>query len=53
MIKRLFSVVLGAALALELQRWWERRRERWRVSALTGSLLDKLNAQLESRRAGR
>jgi hypothetical protein len=53
MIKRLLSVILGAALALEFQRWWERRRERLRVGALTGSLLDKLNAQLESRRAGR
>lgn len=52
MIKRLFSVALGAALALELQRWWERRRARLSPGALTGSLLDKVNARLESKRAG-
>jgi hypothetical protein len=49
MIKRLLSVALGAALALELNRWWERRRDRLRPSALTGSMLDKVNERLESR----
>ncbi|MGH2786865.1 MAG: hypothetical protein ACRDJV_03015 [Actinomycetota bacterium] len=53
MIKRLLSVAFGAALALELQRWWESRRARLSPGALTGSLLDKVNSQLEARRAGR
>jgi hypothetical protein len=49
MIKRLLSIALGAALALELDRWWTRRRARLTPNALTGSLLNKVNERLESR----
>jgi hypothetical protein len=52
MIKRLLSVLIGAALALELQRWWESRRDRFTPNALTGSLLDKVNSRLEAKRSG-
>jgi hypothetical protein len=50
MIKRILSLALGAALALEFDRWWARRRTRFTPNALTGSLLDKVNSRLESRR---
>jgi hypothetical protein len=49
MIKRLLSIALGAALALELDRWWTHRRARLTPNALTGSLLNKVNERLESR----
>jgi hypothetical protein len=49
MIKRLLFVALGAALALELDRWWTRRRERLTPNALTGTLLDKVYQRLDAR----
>jgi hypothetical protein len=52
MIKRLLAVFAGAAVALQLDRWWNKRRARFTPNALTGSLLDKVNERLEqSRRA--
>jgi hypothetical protein len=50
MIKRLLFVALGAAAVLELDRWWTQRRARLTPNALTGSLLDKVNERLETRR---
>jgi hypothetical protein len=52
MIRRLLSIVLGAALVLQFERWWETRRARYSPNALTGSLLDKVNTRLE-RKQGR
>ncbi len=49
MIKSVFWVALGAAGALELDRWLSRSKTRLSPSALTGSALDKLNERLESR----
>jgi hypothetical protein len=48
MIKKLFGVVVGAAAALQFDRWWSRRRTQLTPNALTGSLLDKINRRLES-----
>jgi hypothetical protein len=50
MIKRLLALVIGAALTLELDRWWARRRSRYTPSALTTNLLNKVNDRLEARR---
>ena len=52
MIKRLLSILIGAALALELQRWWDSRRARYTPNALAGSFLDMVNARLEAKRPG-
>lgn len=50
MIKRLLWVVLGAAGALQADRWFQQQRARFRPSALTGTLLDATNKKLEKRR---
>lgn len=50
MIKSVLWVAIGAAAALEADKWMEKRREKYRPSALTGTLLDKLNAKLEEER---
>lgn len=50
MIKRLLWVVLGAAGALEADRWLRQQKHRFRPGALTGTLLDATNKKLEQRR---
>lgn len=50
MIKRLFWIALGAAGALQLDKWLEQKRTKLSPHALTGSMLDKLNERLESKR---
>lgn len=50
MIKRLFWVCVGAAGALQADRWLTQRRSRFTPNALTGSLLDKINERLEAKR---
>lgn len=50
MIKRLLWVALGAAGALQADRWFQQQRARFRPSALTGTLLDATNKKLEQRR---
>lgn len=50
MIKSVLWVAIGAAAALEADKWLEKRRERYRPSAITGTLLDKLNDKLEEKR---
>jgi hypothetical protein len=52
MIRRLLSVLLGAAIAIEADRWWERRRAHYTPNALTGRLLDTVNRRLERRSGG-
>ncbi|HVF52650.1 MAG TPA: hypothetical protein VNC78_03480 [Actinomycetota bacterium] len=49
MIKRLLLIALGAAAALEADRWWGRQRQRFTPNAVTGAFLDKLNRSLENR----
>lgn len=51
MIKRIFFVLLGAAGALQADRWLHKQRDRFRPSALTGTLLDATNKRMEKRRA--
>ena len=50
MIKRLLWVVLGAAGALQADRWLQQQKARFKPSALTGTLLDATNKKLEERR---
>ena len=49
MIKRLFLVALGAAGALTVDRWMERKKARFSPNAVTGSMLDKINQRLEAK----
>ena len=51
MIKRLLWVVLGAAGALQADRWLQQQKARFRPSALTGTFLDATNKRMEKRRA--
>ena len=48
MVKSVFWVAVGAAGALQADRWMRQKRERWAPSAVTGTLLDKVNRKLES-----
>jgi hypothetical protein len=50
MIKILLTVFAGAAAVLQIDRWWQQRRERMAPNAVTGRLLDRVNARLETRR---
>ncbi len=50
MLKSLLAVALGAAGALEGDKLLQRLKARYRPSALTGTLLDKINSRLEARR---
>lgn len=50
MIKSVLWVAIGAAAALEADKWMEKRKEKYRPSALTGTLLDKVNTKLEQKR---
>ncbi|MFN2390006.1 MAG: hypothetical protein ABR575_10440 [Actinomycetota bacterium] len=52
MLKRIVLVLLGAAGALEGEALARRLKTRYRPSAVTGTLLDKLNHSLEAKRAG-
>ena len=49
MLKALFWVALGAALALQTDRWWSARRRRVTPGALTTTALDIVNQRLEQR----
>ena len=49
MIKRLFWIALGAAGALQLDRWLEQKRAKFSPHAVTGSVLDKINQRLEAK----
>jgi hypothetical protein len=49
-IKSLFWVAVGAAGALQADRWLDKKKARFTPNAMTGSLLDKVNQRLESKR---
>lgn len=51
MIKRLLWVVVGAVGALQADKWFQHQKDRFRPSALTGTLLDATNRRMEKRRA--
>lgn len=51
MIKRLLWVVVGAVGALQADKWLQEQKDRFRPSALTGTLLDATNRRMEKRRA--
>lgn len=53
MIKKVLLLLLGAVGAIEASRWSERMRNRYRPSAVTGTLLDMLNERLEAKRSER
>lgn len=50
MLRRLFWIALGAAGALQADRWLREKRARLTPNAVTGTMLDKLNERLEARR---
>ncbi len=50
MIKSVFWVAVGAAGALQVDRWIEARKARLTPRAMTGSILDKVNSRLEANR---
>ena len=50
MVRRLFWIALGAAGALQADRWLREKRARLTPNAVTGTMLDKLNERLEARR---
>ncbi|MFP5297410.1 MAG: hypothetical protein ACLGHL_00280 [Actinomycetota bacterium] len=50
MIKSVLLVIAGAAGALELDKRMEKVRSRFSPRAVTDSVLDKLNQQLEKNR---
>lgn len=52
MIKSLLWTAIGAAGALELDRWWQGKRAKLRPTAVTGAMLDKINRRLEEKRSG-
>ena len=51
MLKPLFWVAVGAAGALQADRWLEKRKAKFSPRAITGSVLDKVNSQLEKNRS--
>ena len=51
MLRRLFWIGVGAAGALQADRWMRRQRDRFRPNAITGTLLDKVNQKLEESNA--
>ena len=53
MIKSVLWVAVGAAGALQVDRWLQQRRASFTPKAVTGKMLDKLNDRLEeSKRSG-
>lgn len=51
MIRSALWVALGAAGALQADRWLQKKKARYSPNAVTGTLLDKLNRRLESNRS--
>jgi hypothetical protein len=50
MIKRLFWISVGAAGALQVDRWLRAKKASFTPNALTGTVLDKINERLEANR---
>jgi hypothetical protein len=53
MLKAIFWIVVGVVIGLEVDRFLDKQKERFRPSALTGTLLDKANERLEAKRGAR
>ena len=53
MIRSIFWVAVGAVGALEADRMLDKVRDRLRPSNVTSTVLDKVNAKLESKQAAR
>jgi hypothetical protein len=51
MIKSVFWVAVGAAGALQADRWLEKRKAKFTPNAVAGSMLDRLNRSLEKKQA--
>ena len=51
MIKSVFWVALGAAGALQADRWLEKKKAKFRPNAVAGSMLDRINRSLEKKQA--
>lgn len=51
MLRRLFWIAVGAAGALQADRWLRQQKDRFRPNAITGTLLDKVNQKLEETNA--
>jgi hypothetical protein len=51
MLKPLFWAAVGAAGALQADRWLEKRKARFSPHAITGTMLDKVNSRLEKNRS--
>ena len=49
MIKRLFWIAVGAAAALQIDKWLEQKKAKFTPHAVTGSMLDKINERLEAK----
>ena len=49
-MRTLFWIAVGAAGALQADRWLRERRGRLTPSAMTTTLLDKINERLETKR---
>ena len=49
MIKRLFWIAVGAAAALQIDKWLEQKKAKLTPHAVTGSMLDKINERLEAK----
>jgi hypothetical protein len=49
LVKKLFWVAVGAAGALQVDKWLSERRARFTPNAMTGALLDRVNRRLESK----
>ena len=51
MLKRLFWIGVGAAAALQADRWLGAKKAKLSPSGMTSTLLDNVNQRLESKRA--
>ena len=49
MLKPLFWIAVGAAGALQADKWLNERKARFTPHAMTGALLDKVNERLEAK----
>jgi hypothetical protein len=51
MIKSVFWVAVGAAGALQADRWLAKRKAKFTPNAVAGSMLDRINRSLEKKQA--
>ena len=51
MIKSVFWVAVGAAGALQVDRWLEKKKSKFTPNAVAGSMLDRINRGLEKKQA--